>query len=200
MRSFLTLLAFAVVSQITMAQDATVGQFADWLIGTYNKLQPAETVDEFVKEKVVITQIWDDAEDIWLYVERFANSDKKNPSVQEIWRIDQDGTNKFSIIRSDFPDKEHFIGAYKKTSEFKLLDRKELRRRKGCELRILFAKDTFLGNNLEPCDPISKDAAIETFDLELSNGTLLLQVQWWTDMGEYISGPKDKAETFIKKT
>ena len=181
------------------AQEASIGQFGDWLTGSYSKEEPAESGDDFVDERVEIIRIWTHDDDIWLYYERFPTKDKKNPSSQEIWRLDQDGKNKFSIVRSDFPDRDHFVGAYKKTSEFELLDRKEIRRRKGCELRMIFAEDKFMGNNHEPCDPIAKDAAIETFEVEVGNGKLKLKVQNWTDLGEYIRGPKEVHEVFVRK-
>jgi hypothetical protein len=203
LKKFFLPFCFSISLALSAQPNEEIELMANWFVGTYTNSGEAYGTDNNELaglESMRIVRIWDDKEDVWLYLEQSAAATPEKPFRQWILRIEESQENLYMlephIIESEKTlDGNHeaiFIGNHVKIDELDVVN--------GCEFFVDYdGFVAFSGSTVENfCDTDIAGASI----LKIKFNLLENKIDWWEqgfdEEGKQLWGTTTKPVIFTK--
>jgi len=179
-------------------QETDLNMLTETMCGTYTATE--QSIDEDALEvTLMLTRIWKDEEDVWIYAEQKSSDAEKVTYRRDIYQLVMNGKNKFIQTVFDPEKEEAWIGAVDKPKLVKSLSPSNLILRDGCTIGFVYSNGTYAGSTQDRCAFDWKGATLATSEITLSEGMMVSWNRGWTDQGQQIWGPTQGGYVFIKE-
>ena len=202
MRTLLGILILFVGLQVhARAQDGTLEQLTEYMIGDFNSSAQAERDTSYFNISLKMARVWKNQTDVWLYLEQAVANDQDHPYRQRMYRLEDVGNRHFLSHIYELPNAERYVGGTDKPKLLKQLNPEELTQLDGCSITLLYdAKNQrYFGNTAEFCANNWKGAYAAYSEVEITEKKLISWDRGFDADGNQIWGAIKGGYEFIKE-
>lgn len=183
---------------ILHAQEADLDLLTEYMTGSFTSTAQSQADTHFLDISLKMTQIWKDHPDVWLYVEQAETSTLAKPNRQQVYRLEQAGTDRFASHVYSLNKKEDWIGLSKKPKRSKEFSQQDLTELVGCSMGIVYQGGIFVGATQDLCQSRSGGASYASSEVTIKADTLVSWDRGWNDKGEQVWGATKGGYVFVK--
>lgn len=184
------------------SQTASLAQLTDYMTGRFNSSEQAARDSAFLDVSLHMERIWERKhEGVWIYVEQALTATPDEPYRQQVYKLEELGSNKYLSRVFELANPDEYIGAAQKPKRFNKLLPNALEEMNGCALNLIYdeRKQKFIGNMAEICYNDWNGAYVASSEVEITNGQVIRWHRGWDREGRQVWGAEKGGYVFLKQ-